>query len=156
MQNGTLVWFQPQVESWTDRKKIVAWSAVAYTPLTATQAALGTIKIEGDTQVSVVEDVVSWHEDHAIQFPNALECSGSGDGCRSGNTPQRQRVLDLDRLLAMWPTAAAGQERQGLKVDPPTIYQATGPAILLNLKVTHLSPIRISISGMWSTRTGIC
>src|SRR5262245_57692390 len=59
MQNGTLVWFQPQIESWTDRKKIVAWSAVAYTPLTATQAALGTIKIEGDTKVSLDEDVVS-------------------------------------------------------------------------------------------------
>src|SRR4249920_2031802 len=59
LQNGSLVWFQPQVESWTEGKKIVAWSAVAYTPLTATQAALGTIKIEGTTQVSVDEQVVS-------------------------------------------------------------------------------------------------
>ena len=34
--------YQPQVESWVDRKKFTGWSAMAYTPLTSSQAALGT------------------------------------------------------------------------------------------------------------------
>src|SRR6186713_541504 len=59
LDSGSFVWFQPQIESWEDRKSIVGWSAAAYTPLTATEATLGTIKIEGTTKVSVDERVVS-------------------------------------------------------------------------------------------------
>jgi len=29
LKTGTVVWYQPQVESWTDQKNIVAWSAVS-------------------------------------------------------------------------------------------------------------------------------
>ena len=128
MQNGTLVWFQPQVESWTDRKKIVAWSAVAYTPLTATQAALGTIKIEGDTQVSVDEDVVSLDmKVTQYNFPTLSSVQVRAMVSEVETLPVRQRVLDLDRLLAyVSDSPLQAKSVEGLKVDPPTIYQATG------------------------------
>jgi hypothetical protein len=129
------VWFQPQVESWTDRKKIVAWSAVAYTPLTATQAALGTIKIEGNTQVSVDEDVVSL--DMMItqyNFPTLSSVQVRAMVAEVATLPVRQRVLDLDRVLAyVNDSPLQPKNTVGLKVDPPPIYQATAPAILLNL-----------------------
>ena len=145
MQNGTLVWFQPQVESWTDRKKIVAWSAVAYTPLTATQAALGTIKIEGDTQVSVDEDVVSLDmKITQYNFPSLSSVQVRAMVNEVETLPVRQRVLDLDRLLAYVNDSPLQPKNvEGLKVDPPTIYQATGPAILLNLEGDPIwSPIK--------------
>ena len=52
MKSGTAVWYQPQIESWTGQKKMVAWSAVSYQPTGAKEPALGTIKIEGDTRVA--------------------------------------------------------------------------------------------------------
>src|SRR4051794_13996835 len=52
LKTGTVLWYQPQVESWTDQKYIVAWSAVSYQPTGAQQPALGTIKIEGPTSAS--------------------------------------------------------------------------------------------------------
>jgi len=135
LQNGTLVWFQPQVESWNDKKKIVAWSAVAYTPLSASQAALGTIKIEGDTQVSVDEDVVSLDmRVTQYNFPSLSSVQVRAMVGEVEGLPVRQRVLDLDRLLAYVADSPLQPKNvEGIKVDPPMIYQATGPAILLNL-----------------------
>ena len=49
--------YQPQIEAWTDQKKVVAYSAVSFLP-TGKESALGTIKIEGDTAVSVDDRVV--------------------------------------------------------------------------------------------------
>ena len=57
LKSGSVEWYQPQVEEWTNQRSIVAWSAVSYTP-TGGKPALGTIKIEGPTQVSVDERVV--------------------------------------------------------------------------------------------------
>jgi hypothetical protein len=46
LPHGTALWYQPQIESWTNQKELVAWSAVAYTPTGAKEPALGTIKVE--------------------------------------------------------------------------------------------------------------
>ncbi len=59
LKSGTAVWYQPQVESWTAQKQMIAWSAVAFTPTGAKEAALGTIKLEAATNVSVDERLVS-------------------------------------------------------------------------------------------------
>src|SRR4030095_12563826 len=58
LKTGTAIWDQPQVESWTNQKQIVAWSAVSYQPTGAKEPALGTVKIEGPTSVSVDERLV--------------------------------------------------------------------------------------------------
>ena len=46
--------FQPQIATWDDQKKMVAYSAVAYTAKGAEtqKPALGTVKLEADTSVS--------------------------------------------------------------------------------------------------------
>jgi hypothetical protein len=145
LQNGSLTWFQPQVESWTDRKKMVAWSAVAYTPLTATQAALGTIKIEASTQVSLDENVVSL--DYKIveyNFPSLSSVQVRAMVSEVETIPIRQRVLDLDRVLAyVDDSPLQARNTEGLKADPPKIYQAPAPAILLNIEGEPIwSPIK--------------
>src|SRR5215831_217618 len=55
LKTGKAIWYQPQIESWTNQKQIVAWSAVAYELTGSTEPALGTIKIEGPTSVSLDE-----------------------------------------------------------------------------------------------------
>ena len=145
LQNGSLVWFQPQIESWTDRKKLVAWSAVAYTPLTATQAALGTIKIEGNTLVSVDEKVVSI--DMKIveyNFPTLSSVQVRALVSEVEALPVRQRVIDLDRVMAyVADSPLQPKMTEGLKTDPPKIYQAQAPAILLIIEGDPIwSPIK--------------
>src|SRR6186997_1477068 len=57
-KTGKATWYQPQIESWTNQKQMVAWSAVSFTPNGTTKPALGTIKMEADTQVAVDDRVV--------------------------------------------------------------------------------------------------
>jgi hypothetical protein len=59
LKTGTVVWYQPQVESWIDQKNIVGWSAVSYQRTGVKEPALGTIKIEGPTHVAVDDRVVT-------------------------------------------------------------------------------------------------
>jgi len=135
LESGTFVWFQPQIESWTDRKAIVGWSAAAYTPLTATEASLGTIKIEGTTKVSVDENVVSLDmKVTQVNFPSLSSVQIRSMIAEIEGLPVRQRVLDLDRLLAyVADSPLQPKNTEGLKVDPPKIFQAPAPAILLNI-----------------------
>ncbi len=59
LKSGSAIWYQPQIESWTGQSQLVAWSAVSYQPTGAKEPALGTIKIEGPTSVSLDERVAS-------------------------------------------------------------------------------------------------
>src|SRR6187401_3271139 len=55
-----LVLYQPQIASWANQKRITAYAAVAYSASGAAKPALGTIKIEADTSVSITERLVSF------------------------------------------------------------------------------------------------
>ena len=57
---GQLLLYQPQVASWDGQKHMVAYAAVSYQPKGAQKPALGTIKIESDTTVSVAERLVNF------------------------------------------------------------------------------------------------
>jgi hypothetical protein len=59
---ATLVIYQPQVASWANQKHAVLYSAISYMPKGAPKAALGTIKVESDTSVSVGERLVNFSE----------------------------------------------------------------------------------------------
>ena len=145
LPSGSVVWFQPQVESWTDRKNIVAWSAVAYTPLTAIDAALGTIKLEGTTKVSVDERVVSIDlKIVEYNFPSLSSVQVRALVSEVEAMPVRERVLDLDRLLAyVAESPLQPKNTEGLKTDPPKIFQAPAPALLLSIEGEPVwSPIK--------------
>ena len=57
-----LLLYQPQIASWVDQKHITGYAAVSYTAKAATKPALGTLKIEADTSVSVPERLVNFSE----------------------------------------------------------------------------------------------
>ena len=101
LKTGTVVWYQPQVESWTDQKNIVGWSAVAYTRTGVKEPALGTIKIEGPTHVAVDDRVVTLDlRITQYNFPSLPPDQVKELVADVQALPVNQRVLDLDRLLA--------------------------------------------------------
>ena len=145
LKSGTAVWYQPQVESWTGQKNIVAWSAVSYQPTGAKEPALGTIKIEGPTQVAVDDRVVTL--DLRITEYNFKSLSPDQVKALVADVqalPINERVLDIDRLLAY--VAASPLQAKNvddIKADPPRVFSSTTPAILINLDgETIWSPIK--------------
>src|SRR4051794_12321105 len=50
---GRLLLYQPQIASWEGQKNLVAYGAVSYEPKGAEKPALGSIKIEANTRVSL-------------------------------------------------------------------------------------------------------
>ncbi|MDH4065527.1 MAG: hypothetical protein OEW19_14100, partial [Acidobacteriota bacterium] len=127
--------YQPQVESWIDQKHIVGWSAVSYQPTGAKEPALGTIKIEGPTEVALDERVVGL--DLRITEYNFKSLSPEQVKTLVADVqalPRRERVLDLDRLLAYVEDSPLQQKSiEGIKADPPRVFWAQAPAALVNL-----------------------
>ncbi len=135
LKSGTVIWYQPQIESWVDQKQIVAWSAVSYQPTGATAPALGTIKIEGPTSVSVEESVVRMdlrvtEYNFKSLSPDQVKALVADVQAR----PQNERVIDLSRVLAYVSTSPLQVKNvEGIKADPPHVFSAPAPAILVNL-----------------------
>jgi hypothetical protein len=145
LNSGTAIWYQPQIEAWTDQKKVVAYSAVSFLPTGAKESALGTIKIEGDTAVSVDDRVVRLdlsitEYNFKTLAPNIVKSLVSDVQA----LPQNERVLDLDRLLAYTANSPLKvKETEGIKADPPLVFSAPAPAILINLDGAPIwSPIK--------------
>ena len=119
----------------TNQKQVLAWSAVSYTPTGAKEPALGTIKIEGPTTVSVDERVVKF--DMKITEYNFKTLSPEQVKTLVADVqalPERERVLDLDRVTAaVAKSPLAVKNVEGIKADPPKVYWAPAPAALINL-----------------------
>jgi hypothetical protein len=145
LRNGSVIWYQPQVESWTGQKQIVAWSAVSYQPIGATAPALGTIKIEGPTHVSVDERVVRM--DLRITEYNFKTLSPEQVKTLANDVqslPQNERIIDLNRVTAYVANSALTVKNvDGIKADPPKVFWAANPAILVYIDgETIWSPIK--------------
>jgi hypothetical protein len=145
LKGGTAEWYQPQIESWIDQKNIVAWSAVSYLRTGAKEPALGTIKIEGPTNVAVDDRVVTLDlRISQYNFPSLSPDETKQLVADVQMLPVYQRVLDLDRLLA-YAAASPLQVKNvdNIKADPPKVFSSTTPAILVNLDgETVWSPIK--------------
>jgi hypothetical protein len=144
LKSGNAEWYQPQIENWFNQKQIVAWSAVSYTP-TGGKPALGSIKIEGPTKVSVDERVVAMDlKITQFSFPSLSPDQVKALVADVQALPERQRIIDLDRLLAyVADSPLQVKETAGLKADPPKIFSAPAPAILLGMDGPPIwSPIK--------------
>ena len=108
---------------------------MSYQPTGAKEPALGTIKIEGDTHVAVEERVVRM--DLKITEYNFKTLSPEQVKTLVSEVqalPHKDRVLDLDRLLAYTADSPLQVKNvEGIKADPPKVFSATAPALLMNL-----------------------
>jgi hypothetical protein len=134
LKSGTVIWYQPQIESWVGQKDIVGWSAVSYLPTGAKEPALGTIKIEGPTRVALDDRVVTM--DLRITEYNFTSLPPDQVKALVADVqalPVNERVLDLDRVLA-YVSASPLQVKnvENIKADPPKVFSSPAPAILVN------------------------
>ena len=147
LKSGTAVIYQPQIESWVGQKKLVGWAAVSYTPTGAKEAALGAVKLEGDTQVALDDRVVRL-DYKATEYnfktlkPDQIKALVSD----VQGLPPNERVMDLDRFTAyVKDSPLVPKNVEGLKADPPKIFSSTTAAGLVSLD----GPV------IWSAVTGL-
>jgi hypothetical protein len=140
--------YQPQAASWDDEKRLTAYAAVSYLANSeADKPALGTLKIEADTQVSLAERLVKFS---ALKITEANFQSLSKEQAREIVSEVEKTIPDEDRVIALDRVMAAVDKSRiipknvaGIKADPPQIFFSKTPAVLLNIDGDPIwSPIR--------------
>src|SRR4029077_13496942 len=92
-----------QVASWTDQKLIVMHAAASYTGKDEQTPALGTLRIEALTEISLDDRLVSFRDFTiaASNFPTlSRERLPAVVEEISSSMPREERVIGLDRVLA--------------------------------------------------------
>jgi hypothetical protein len=134
---GRVTLYTPQVASWENQKHMKAYAAVSYMAPGATKAALGTVTVEADTQVSLQERLVNFAplkitESHFSTLTKEQNSEIVSEISKS--IPTEDRVIALDRVLAQVDTSQIiPKDVPGIKSDPPTIYFSKKPAVMVNI-----------------------
>jgi len=134
-QKGQLVYYQPQVDDWSDFKNLNFRMAFSLTPAGG-KTTVGVVTLHARTDVSVDKHSVVIH-DLAIQgthFPSLDPASAAemDQLVRTFLPPGHTVTMSLDRLIACVPTK---ETMSGVPVKnaPPVIFVSYGPTILLQL-----------------------
>jgi hypothetical protein len=144
---GKIVVYQPQVASWDDQKHMAAYAAVSYEAKGATKPAMGSVRIEADTEVAVQERLVNFSDFKITEsnFPTLSKDQAREVVTEIGEAiPKEDRVIGLDRVLAgVDRSQIIPKDTVGVKADPPKIFFSAKPAVLVNLDGDAIwSPIK--------------
>ncbi len=139
--------YQPQIASWDKQKRLVAFSAVSYRAKDAEKPALGTVKIESDTQVALSDRLVNFNP---LQITEANFSTLQKPAVQEITTellnaiPTDDRVISLDRVLAnLDDSTIIPRNVEGIKADPPAIFFSKTPAVIVNIDGDPIwSPIK--------------
>ena len=129
--------YQPQVASWQNQKLISFYAAASYTAKEGDKPALGTVKAEADTKVSVTERLVDFSVIRVTEsnFPT-LDKPQMQDVVAeiTKGIPQQARVIALDRVLAsVDKSQIIPKNVEGVKADPPVVFFSKTPAVIVNI-----------------------
>jgi hypothetical protein len=144
---GRTLLYTPQVADWRDQRHIVAYAAVAYEAKGASKPALGSVKVEAATRVSVSERLVSFS---VLQVTESNFPTLKKEEVREvvaeivKAIPDEERVIALDRVLASLDSSQIlPKNAEDVKADPPKIFFSEKPTLLVNLDGEPIwSPIR--------------
>ncbi|HEY7445409.1 MAG TPA: hypothetical protein VH701_23480 [Vicinamibacterales bacterium] len=144
---GNILVYQPQVASWARQKDLVAFSAVSYRPKAGDKTAMGTIKLEATTDVSLEERLVNFKNMKIVEanFQTLSKDQLQEVVARIDKAiPDDDRVIALDRVLAnLDKSQIVPKNVEGIKADPPTIFFSKTPAVIVNLDGEPIwSPIK--------------
>ena len=144
---GTILMYQPQVASWDNWRHMVAFSAVSHRATGADKPALGTVKLEADTEVALTERLVSFAKMKIVEasFPTLNKDQISEVAAVVEKViPTDDRVIALDRVLAnVDKSGIIPKNVEGIKADPPAIFFSKTPAVIVNLDGEPIwSPIK--------------
>jgi hypothetical protein len=142
-----LIVYQPQIASWDNYRRLVAYAAVAYELPGAPKPALGSLKLEADSKVALSERLVNFSSLTITEsnFPT-LDKEKVRELVAEimKAIPEDDRVISLDRVLAQVDKSQiVPKNEEGVKADPPKIFFSSGPALLVNLDGEPIwSPIK--------------
>jgi hypothetical protein len=142
-----LVLYQPQVASWENQKQLVAFAAVSHVAKGEQKPALGTIKFQTDTEVSLEQRLVKFSKIKIVETNFQTLSKEQTQQIVSEiekNIPEEDRVIALDRVLAYVDKSTINPKNvDGLKSDPPRIILTYSPSILLSFDGEPIwSPIK--------------
>src|SRR5215203_295939 len=136
---GRVMIFEPQIASWANQKELVAYAAAQYqSPGAAATAkpALGTIKLETATRVSLEQRLVNFAnlritESNFPTVPKEQLREIVAEVTKS--IPEEDSLIALDRVLAFVDKSTiVPKDVPGLKADPPVIFFSNTPAVVVN------------------------
>src|SRR5262245_25285762 len=142
-----IVIYQPQIASWDEQKQLVAYAAVSHVAKGEEKSALGTIKFQSDTEVSLEQRLVKFSKIKIIETNFQTLSKEQTQEVVSEvekNIPDEDRVIALDRVLAYVDKSTINPKNvEGLKSDPPRIILAQSPSILVSFDGEPIwSPIK--------------
>jgi hypothetical protein len=129
--------YQPQVASWDKQSHMVFYSAASYSAKAGDKPALGTIKAEASTKVSVTERLVDFSilKITESNFPTLAKPQIQDIVAElTKGIPQYERVIALDRVLAsVDKSQILPRNVEGVKADPPVVFFSKTPAVIVNI-----------------------
>jgi hypothetical protein len=142
-----IVMYQPQIASWENQKQLVAFAALSHVAKGEQKPALGTIKFETDTEVSLEQRLVKFSKIKIIETNFQTLSKEQTQGIVAEiekNIPEEDRFISLDRVLAYIDKSTINPKNVvGLKSDPPRIILTQTPSILVNFDGEPIwSPIK--------------
>src|SRR6201991_1722389 len=142
-----IVLYQPQVASWENQKQLVALAAVSYVTKGEQKPALGTIKFETETEVSLEQRLVKFSRIKIVETNFQTLSKEQTQEIVSElekNIPEEDRIIALDRVLAYVDKSTINPKNvDGLKSDPPRIILTYSPSILVSFDGQPIwSPIK--------------
>ncbi len=148
---GSVTLFEPQIASWFGQDRMVAWSAISYEAKPGDTPAVGSIKIEANTDVALDDRLVRFRD---FEIPEVNLSALSREDARKVTTalqaelPEADKIIPLDKVLAaidksqLMPKA---DNPAGVKADPPTVFYSSKPAVLVGFDGDPIwSPIKDS------------
>ena len=132
--NGNrLTYYQPQVDGWTDYRRLDGRVAVVLTP-SGGQSVPGMITLQAQTDTNFDERTVAIHDIRVTSalFPSLDDATQQKmRSLAEGLFPKDAVLISLDRMLAAAEDEATPGQKAALKTNPPKIFVSTEPAILL-------------------------
>jgi hypothetical protein len=131
-----VVIYQPQIASWVDQTRLVAYVAVAHHTTRSSEPVLGTLKVEAETNVALQERLVNFK---SLKITEAHFGSLARERTRTIVADVEHALSDFDRVIAL-DRVLAGLDRSqilprnvhGVKAAPPVIFVSTRSAVLVN------------------------
>ena len=134
-QNGSLVYYQPQIDAWTNFKELTFRMAFSLTPK-GQKEIVGVIEAQAQTDVNMDDRSVLLRDFkiNEVKLPglDPAKASQVDQAVRSFLPPGHTVVMALDRLVASVEKTQAPTPVQ-VQNNPPEIFVSNTPAILLNI-----------------------
>src|SRR6184192_2163500 len=134
-ENGSLVYYQPQIDAWTNFKELTFRMAFSLTPK-GQKEIVGILEVQAQTDVNVDDHSVLLRDFkiNEVKLPgmDPAKASTIDQAVRSFLPPDHTVVMALDRLVA---SVEKTQTPATVPVqnDPPKIFVSYTPAILLDI-----------------------